>query len=33
MSITSTTTARADRETGKTHTGKRARRNKMVWAA
>jgi putative oxidoreductase len=32
MSITSTTTARADRETGQTHSGKRARRNKMIWA-
>ena len=33
MSITSTATARADRETGQTHSGKRARRNKMIWAA
>jgi hypothetical protein len=33
MSITSTTTARADRETGQTHSGKRAHRNKMIWAA
>ncbi len=33
MSITSTTTARADRETGQTHSGKRARKNKMIWAA
>jgi uncharacterized membrane protein YphA (DoxX/SURF4 family) len=32
MSITSTT-ARADRETGQTHSGKRARKNKMIWAA
>ena len=33
MSITSTTTARADRETRQTHNGERARRNKMIWAA
>jgi putative oxidoreductase len=33
MSITSTTTARADRETGQAHSVKRARRNKMIWAA
>jgi putative oxidoreductase len=33
MSITSTTTARADRETGQIHSGKRAGRNKMIWAA
>jgi putative oxidoreductase len=33
MSITSTTTARADRETGQTHSGKRTRKNKMIWAA
>jgi uncharacterized membrane protein YphA (DoxX/SURF4 family) len=32
MSITSTTTARTDRETGQTHSGKRARRTRMIWA-
>lgn len=33
MSITSTTTARADRKTERTHSGKRARKNNMLWAA
>ena len=32
MSITSTTTARADRKTEQTHSGQRARKNNMLWA-
>lgn len=33
MSITSTTTARPDRKTGRTHSGKRARKNNMLCGA
>jgi uncharacterized membrane protein YphA (DoxX/SURF4 family) len=33
MGITSTTTARAGREAGRAHSGKRARKNTMLWAA
>jgi putative oxidoreductase len=32
MSITSTTTARADRETGGTHSAQSARKNRALWA-
>ncbi len=33
MGITSTTTARAGREAGRAHSGRRARKNIMLWAA
>jgi putative oxidoreductase len=33
MSVTSSTTANADRETERTQSGKRARKNNVLWAA